>query len=206
MTEKIEKHPDAKALIFDCDGTLADNEDLHLKAWQQGIAKWGHRFSREFLVEMSGIPTRETIKEFNHRYGSEIDPEEFFQYKEKLANKILDHCKPFADTVALVNKYYKILPMAVVSGGIAMHVHKTLEVIGIEDKFQCILTADTPVAPKPSPDIFLMASKDLGVEPQYCQVFEDAIPGIEGAKQAGMLWTNVRELRIRDDAMTMSNN
>ncbi|HTY81717.1 MAG TPA: HAD family phosphatase, partial [Dehalococcoidales bacterium] len=39
---------------------------------------------------------------------------------------------------------------------------------------------------KPSPQIYLLAAKKLGVKPANCVVMEDAIAGVEGAKNAGM--------------------
>jgi HAD superfamily hydrolase (TIGR01509 family) len=82
--------------------------------------------------------------------------------------------------------------MAVVSGGTRDLVHATLEAIGALELFPVIVTASDPVAPKPSPDVFLEAARRLGVEATKCHVFEDGDPGIVAAQRAGMTFTDVR--------------
>jgi HAD superfamily hydrolase (TIGR01509 family) len=67
-----------------------------------------------------------------------------------------------------------------------------LDALGIKGCFSTILTADDDVKPKPAPDIFLEAAKRLGVDPGQCQVFEDGDLGLEAARVAGMLPTDVR--------------
>jgi len=58
-----------------------------------------------------------------------------------------------------------------------------------------IITADDKdVQPKPSPEIFLEAAKRINVDPKLCQVFEDGDIGLEAARNAGMLGTDIREL------------
>ena len=64
--------------------------------------------------------------------------------------------------------------------------------IELKDDAQLVLTADDGLPPKPAPDLFLEAARRLGVEPALCQVFEDADAGLEAARRAGMLATDVR--------------
>jgi HAD superfamily hydrolase (TIGR01509 family) len=82
--------------------------------------------------------------------------------------------------------------MAVASGGTRKNVTLELEAIQLKDFFEVILSADDDIRPKPAPDIFLEAARRLGVEPRYCQVFEDGDLGLEAAKAADMLPTDVR--------------
>jgi HAD superfamily hydrolase (TIGR01509 family) len=67
-----------------------------------------------------------------------------------------------------------------------------LAALGLSQFFQVIITADDDVRPKPAPDIFLEAARRLRVEPEHCQVFEDGDLGLEAARIAGMLATDVR--------------
>lgn len=46
---------------------------------------------------------------------------------------------------------------------------------------------------KSNPDVYLLAAQRIGVEPAECMVFEDILPGINGAKRAGMKTTAVRD-------------
>ena len=68
-----------------------------------------------------------------------------------------------------------------------------LETLNIRRFFRTILTADDDVRPKPAPDLFLEAANRLGVSPGNCQVFEDGDLGLQAARAAGMLATDIRE-------------
>jgi HAD superfamily hydrolase (TIGR01509 family) len=85
--------------------------------------------------------------------------------------------------------------MAVASGGVRDNVILELETLEIRQFFGAILTADDDVRPKPAPDIFLEAANRLGVLPANCQVFEDGDLGLQAAREAGMLATDIREYR-----------
>ena len=82
--------------------------------------------------------------------------------------------------------------MAIASGGVRENVELELEAIHIRHCFSVILTADDDVKPKPSPDIFLEAARQMRILPEHCQVFEDGDLGLEAARVAGMLPTDVR--------------
>ena len=97
----------------------------------------------------------------------------------------------------LARRYAGVLPMAVASGGKAANVRRTLEATGLAGLFPVVLTADDDLAPKPAPDLFLAAARLLGVEPHYCQVFEDGDPGLEAARTAGMIATDIRPILAR---------
>ncbi|MEE4379503.1 MAG: HAD-IA family hydrolase, partial [Candidatus Competibacteraceae bacterium] len=73
--------------------------------------------------------------------------------------------------------------------------------IGMLNHFDALVSADDPVQPKPAPDIFLEAARRLGVEARYCQVFEDADHGLEGARRAGMRAVDIRPLLTLTDQL-----
>ena len=68
---------------------------------------------------------------------------------------------------------------------------KTLELAGVFDNFDHIVTAEDVENHKPHPDTFLKAAELIGVDPEYCQVFEDSPLGIRAAETAGMMATDV---------------
>ena len=72
------------------------------------------------------------------------------------------------------------------SGGVKKTVIATMNAIGITELFETIVTQDDVKNSKPSPDLFLLAAEEMGVDPTKCLVFEDSQLGIEAAKNAGM--------------------
>jgi HAD superfamily hydrolase (TIGR01509 family) len=76
--------------------------------------------------------------------------------------------------------------MAVVSGSTRESVTKSLEVLGLRDKFQVLVCAGDYTRAKPDPEPFLLAAEKLNVPPASCLVFEDTDMGIQAATAAGM--------------------
>jgi HAD superfamily hydrolase (TIGR01509 family) len=68
-----------------------------------------------------------------------------------------------------------------------------LKALNILELFPVILTADDNMKPKPAPDLFLEAARRMNVAPELCQVFEDGDHGLDAARAAAMLPTDVRE-------------
>lgn len=58
---------------------------------------------------------------------------------------------------------------------------------GIYDLFDVICSTEQVPYGKERPDVFLLAAKKLGISPQKCIVFEDVLPAVKSAKQAGMI-------------------
>ena len=182
-----------KGLIFDCDGTLADTMPIHIEAWAATFAARGISCPPDFIEQVKGMPAENIIAEFNRRYNYTIDAISFAKEKNHRAQRRLGEAQPIQPVVNIVLQHLNLLPMAVASGGTRENVLLTLDIIGLTTCFETVITADDHVAPKPDPEIFLEAAKRMSVEPALCQVFEDGNPGLEAARNAGMLATDVRD-------------
>ena len=181
-----------KGLIFDCDGTLVDSMPLHMKAWEHAITAIGGTWAPEFFSSRRGMPELDIIRSYNAHYLTRFDPVDTLGIKHKFFHEHAADFKPIPQVVEVVHAYQGILPMAVVSGGTREIVGLELDAIGIRGCFREILTADDGIKPKPAPDLFLEAARRLGIAPECCQVFEDGELGLEAARLAGMLPTDVR--------------
>ena len=129
---------------------------------------------------------------YNAHFARAFDPVDTVHDKHKFFRAHASEFKPIPFVVDVVLKYRGILPMAIASGGVRENVDLELDALNIKNFFQAIVTADDDVRPKPAPDIFLEAARRIGVAPEYCQVFEDGDLGLEAARIAGMLPTDVR--------------
>ncbi len=180
------------ALLFDCDGTLADTMALHHAAWHETLLPHGVDCPRSFIDTHAGVPTHGIVAEVNKLWGTELDGDVITEAKEARFAAQIHRAVPVEEVLATARAYHDKLPMAVVSGGGRDMVRATLAAIDALDLFPVIITANDPVAPKPAPDVFLEAARRLGVEAGKCHVFEDGDPGIVSAQRAGMTWTDVR--------------
>jgi HAD superfamily hydrolase (TIGR01509 family) len=183
---------DIEGLIFDCDGTLADTMPIHIAAWCDSFAARGITCPEDFIQSVTGMPAEKIVAVFNQRYHHHIDALAFAAEKNRRARERLSEAAPIDPVVDIVRRYRGILPMAVASGGTRDNVLLTLDVLGLLDCFETIITADDPIKPKPDPDIFLEAARRMKVKPIHCQVFEDGDAGLEAARMAGMVATDIR--------------
>lgn len=181
-----------RGLIFDCDGTLVDSMPLHMQAWEHAIGQFGVRWDRELIHANRGMKEVDIVTLYNQHLGTDLDPEKVVAEKHRYFSESLPTLKPFAPVLAVVHRYRSVLPMAVVSGSVRDIVMRELDVIGLAGTFATVLTADDPLPPKPAPDLFREAARRMGVLPVLCQVFEDGDLGLEAARRAGMLATDVR--------------
>ncbi len=188
----LEVAPGVEGLIFDCDGTLVDSMPIHWECWHGTFEKFGATCPHDFLEKMKGVPTHGIIAAFNDQFGYNFDVEAFTEEKERLAKLKLRDVKKIEPVTDLVYKYHKVMPMAVASGGPFETVIISLNATDLSQYFEAFITADDPVKPKPSPDIFLEAARQIGVAPEKCQVFEDADMGVKAGLAAGMVVTDVR--------------
>ena len=181
-----------QALLFDCDGTLADTMALHYQAWHETLLPHGVDCPRSFIDTHAGVPTHGIVAEVNKLWGVSLDAEEITHEKETRFAKRIHLVRPIEKVLATAHNHFDKLALAVVSGGTKKMVHAVLETIKALHLFPVVITADDPVAPKPAPDVFLEAARRLAIPPQFCHVFEDGDPGIVAAERAGMTVTDVR--------------
>jgi HAD superfamily hydrolase (TIGR01509 family) len=189
LSSAIELPPgDFAALIFDCDGTLADSMPLYYRAWRASLAANGATFDFTWDIFMSraGVTTQGTVDALNQEYGTSLDAVRVEEHQYAEYSRLIEEVKPFPEVVAIARAHYGKIPMAVASGGARKWVERTLELIGVRELFDAVVvSADVPRG-KPYPDIFLRAAELLGVPPADCLVFEDGQPGIVAAGRAGM--------------------
>ncbi|MEG8946935.1 HAD family hydrolase [Rosettibacter firmus] len=190
--KQIEIHPDAKALIFDCDGTLVDSMPLHMKSWEYAMNIFNLEFDYDFFFSKKGMKETDIINILSEKLRIPLDTHEILKAKHRYFMENIYEVKPIDEVVKIVLEHKNKLPMAVVSGGMRKIVYEELNLIGIKNYFNVILTADDNIKPKPAPDLFLSASQLLNVKAQNCQVFEDGDSGIQAALKANMIVTDIR--------------
>ncbi len=193
MANKLDINPNAKGLIFDLDGTLADTMPVHFMAYQNILSKYGIDYTWEIFISLAGVPAVGTIEKINEIYGANLDPEEIGFIKEAEYERLMHNMKPIDPVIDVVKKYHRKLPMSVGTGGYHRLAWKTLEIIGLEKYFDILVSAEDVEKHKPHPDTFLRCAELMGVDPTLCQVFEDGQPGMKAAKTAGMMATLVTD-------------
>ncbi len=187
----IDIFPTTKAFIFDLDGTLADTMPLHYAAWVKTAKIMNLDFSLDFLKSCAGMPSSKIIDLLNEKNNQTIDPQKFSDMKEEFFAKEMHKIKEISAVTDLVYKYHGKIPMAVGTGGKRNIAAETLQILGLDKYIPILVSADDVENHKPEPDTFLKCAQLMGIAPENCQVFEDAILGFKAAEAAGMKVTDV---------------
>ncbi len=185
---------DYKAIIFDCDGTLADTMPPHFLAWTETLGKYGLELDEDRFYALGGWPSLNIVQLLAREKGCEMDCAAIAAEKEAAFERLLRQVEAVAPVLQVAAEWRGKLPLAVATGGVRRICEGVLEHLGIRDWFDAIVTAEDVVHHKPAPDIFLEAARRLNTPPADCLVYEDTDPGIEAARRAGMRHIDVRRL------------
>lgn len=190
-----EKSKPFKALLYDVDGTLADNMPAHKAAYVAAAAEYGIDLDDDIVEELAGWPTVDVAAEIAVRYEKEIETLNFARRKSGIfIERFIRQTKPVDYVLQHLLDNVGKKKIGIVSGGSRSTLSITLEVINVVGKFETLVCAgDTPEG-KPSPQPFLLAAEQLGVAPADCLVFEDGDPGVQGAIAAGMGWVRIDKI------------
>ena len=183
-----------RALIFDCDGTLADSMPLHWRAWNAVCKRNGIELPEERFYKLGGVPSQKILAMLKQEQGLAFDPAEISRQKEEAYLPLMAEVKLIEPVAAIAREHVGKLPMAVATGGRMKYIRPLLEGLGISDWFQAIVTSDDVKNHKPAPDTFLKAAALLGVPPEDCRAFEDTDLGMEAIRAAHMDAVDVRTI------------
>ncbi|MCL4162578.1 UNVERIFIED_CONTAM: hypothetical protein GTU68_031168 [Idotea baltica] len=107
----------------------------------------------------------------------------------------MDESEILPDVPKVLNylKRHKI-PMAL--GSASKNAGPILEKVNLLSYFDTLVDGNHVTKAKPDPEVFLIAAERLGVRPEHCVVFEDALAGIEAANSAGMISIGIGEANV----------
>jgi beta-phosphoglucomutase family hydrolase len=177
-----------KAILWDMDGVIADSYSFHFAAWQETFAKRGIKFTKEDFTKLFGTRNDFIIGSIMGRELPERNVKIMVQEKEeKFRRKATGNIKPFPGAVRLLNAIKKgNFKLGLVSSAPKENIELVLSELNLEGMFDCIVFGQKVSESKPSPQIYLLAARELEVTPNDCLVIEDSSLGVKAAKTAGM--------------------
>ena len=188
-------------VLWDMDGVIADSELFHFEAWQEIFAKRAINFTRKDFIKLFGARNDFIIHTILGEKLSERDVAAIALEKEAIfRNKAKGNISPFPGALKLLNAIKKgNFRMALASSAPKENIDLVTGELGIENNFNCIISGSEVSESKPSPQIYLLASEKLGIEPKDCIVVEDSPLGVKAAKAAGMRCLAVTNSQLKQD-------
>ncbi|MBK4216781.1 HAD family phosphatase [Paracoccus caeni] len=183
--------PMPKALIFDCDGTLALTGDMHFAAFAAAFAAQGGVLDNDWYHARGGLARQQLVEQWMEATGQVVELQRVVDDSIALAQTMTDSASPNPPVAELAEIWGK-RPSAVASNGEAPVVLATLRSCGLDHLFDTVVTLSDSGVPKPDPTMFLMAAQRLGTAPADCLVLEDSEQGLEAARCAAMPALDVR--------------
>jgi HAD superfamily hydrolase (TIGR01509 family) len=175
------------ALLFDVDGTLADTDPIHVRAFERYLASHGLTVDEAFYrTRISGRTNAAIFAElFPDR--SPDEHARFSDEKEALYRAISGDLAPLQGLPALLDwaraRNYRL---AAVTNGPKLNLQHALDGLGLEGHFEVLIARDDVDRGKPDPMPYLMALERLGVNAAEAVAFEDSPAGVNAAKAAGL--------------------
>lgn len=198
-----------KAIIFDCDGVIANTEPLHFQALRKTLGDENISLTQsEYYQEYLAFDDRGCfIKAFakNTKTISRQKIVELILRKADYFEPILqDNLQIFPGVTDFIKQAARKYPLAIASGARRKEIEAILLHAGLTDYFHFIVSTEDVINGKPHPESFLKACELLNgvgketIKPQNCLVIEDSIYGVEAALAANMLCVAVTNSYAKD--------
>ena len=180
-----------RGLLFDLDGVLVDTAKYHYLAWKQLADQLGIEFTKqdnERLKGVSRMASFEIILEIGGRTMTQAEKEAcctekndiYVEYIHQLReDELFPGVRQFLTDAR--EKGYRIA-----LGSASKNSMTILNGLKITELFDAIIDGTKVSRAKPDPEVFTEGARELGLPPEECIVFEDAVAGVEAAHRGGM--------------------
>ncbi len=189
-----------KAVIFDFNGVIANDEPIHLLMFQKVLKEEGMDLTEKDYYDIYlGMDDRgcfEEIYKVNQKDLSEDKIHDLIQRKSVYYEKeIQENLSYFPGVVDFIKTCAQNFKLAITSGALRSEINLILKKADLLHLFPIIISAEDVLEGKPDPEGFQKALTALnlkvprsapGIRAQECLVIEDSWAGIDAAHNAGM--------------------
>ena len=187
------------------DGVIVDTAKYHYLAWKKLANELGFEFTVEQNELFKGVSRKRCLEILLDIGKREATQEEFDTW---MVEKNVDYLKYIENMdaseilpdVPKVLQYLKENNIPIALGSASKNAQPILEKVGLLPYFDTIVDGNNVTKAKPDPEVFLLAAKQLGVKPEDCVVFEDAVAGVEAANAAKMISIGIGDKNVLTEA------
>ena len=181
-----------RAVLFDFNGTLSQDEPLLLRIYQSLFARYGRPLrEEEYFGQLAGLTEESIVGGWLGVDGpllGSLMAERITAYVDEAA----DGATVTEDVRAAVRYAAERVPVAIVSGAFRAEIEPVVAAAGLTEQITAIVAADDVEHGKPHPEGYLRALSVLGLGASAAVAFEDTEAGIAAATSAGLRCIAVR--------------
>jgi len=170
------------------DGVLVDAKDWHYHILNKALEKYGYFISVEDHIKVfDGLSTAKKLEILSLEEGLDRNlHQEINDLKQKYTLEVFDErCCVNYEQVDMLKRLSSSYKLALCSNSQRKTVEIFVEKSATKDFFEFYLSNQDVVNPKPDPEIYNKAIKNLGLKPDECLIIEDNVNGIKAAKASG---------------------
>lgn len=204
-----------QAILFDFNGVIINDERIHLKAYREVLSDNGIPLTDEDYFASLGMDDVAFVRAAYARAGQTVNDEkmrELIECEHARHRELISNDLPVqSGVIAFIKECARHYHLGIVSMAESSEIEHVLKLAGAADQFSIIVSAEPGLKHKPAPDCYLRArellneqhraERKLPLLAKECVVVEDAPPGIEAARAAGMhtigVTTTVSEADLR---------
>jgi HAD superfamily hydrolase (TIGR01509 family) len=174
------------ALVLDLDGTLANTEPFHVRAWDAALDGYLNEEVRKTRVGLTGLATAKIASEMVRIFGLPMDSGDLERRKRRIYHEMVSReLEPFPGLAEELAPW-RAGPLALATASTRVTTTVVLERLGFTDWFNPVITLDDVERPKPAPECYERAARQLGIPSARCIAVEDSLYGMQAALAAGM--------------------
>ena len=177
-----------KAILFDMDGVLIDAREWHFRALNKALGHFGYNITLEsHLSTFDGLPTNKKLEILSRSLGLPKSLHEIInQLKQKYTIRESHlHCNPKFNHLNALFNLTKKFKIAVCSNSIKKTIDTLMELSQLNIYLDLIISNEDVKAPKPDPEMYLLAMKKFNLNPNECLIIEDNDHGVQAALASG---------------------
>ncbi len=179
-----------KAVLFDMDGVIIDSEPQHARAAVLALKKYNIDIPIDYVYQFIGTTTYHMCKKMVEDFSIDTTPEELLAANEE-AKDYLSQTEGYVVIPYIVDLMRDLhnhgIKMMIASSSSSVSIVDVMQFLKIDHILDGYISGTTVAHPKPAPDIFLAAAKQLGVAPSECIVIEDSYNGVTAASAADIV-------------------
>ncbi len=199
-----------KGAIFDMDGTILDSNGAWDSCAPAMLAQWGYQAKPTLVADVFPLGAWDIVWFLKKDYRMSQSPEEIYQFMFDYMLRFYSQqvqTKPGVRELLMHLKAQGV-PLTLATATVKECVLPALELTGLRDVFDHILTCDDVGHSKDEPHIFLEAMNKMGSVPENTWLFEDAIHAIRTGRSLDMVicaiadpagTPDVQEIREKSD-------